>query len=343
MPFRLSGLVALVVIAGVLWGETPSGQGGDRSKTPPVEPSSGGFTIRRLTGPVTVDGRTWIAVDPIFGPRTVTSANGRFTLSLDRPNDAGDVRRWRLQFDERGGGPVTLADAVAYTYVTSDSRWIFVEPLDVVDVRTWRRYALSKALGIKQYAVPRAISADGRRLVISRRNCAFDCPGEPEEYYEIGFPDDPAAQVPEIATALAFTEGPTVDRDGNVYFTEIVFQRIMKLSANGVLSTFREQSNNANGLLVDPQNRLVACEGADSQRTGVLVKFKPQVTRTDLRTGEREVLADNYQGKPFVGPNDVTIDGKGRLYVTDLPGGAVYRIDGPGQVARILAAPVGNA
>jgi gluconolactonase len=108
---------------------------------------------------------------------------------------------------------------------------------------------------------------------------------------------------------------------------------------NGVLSTFREHSNNANGLLIDPQGRLVACEGAESNRTGVPVTFKPQVTRTDLRTGTVEVLADNYQGKPFVGPNDVTIDGKGRLYFTDLPGGAVYRIDGPGQLARILAAP----
>lgn len=147
------------------------------------------------------------------------------------------------------------------------------------------------------------------------------------------------AQAPEAATAVAFTEGPTVDRDGNVYFTEMVAQRIMKLGANGVLSTFRERSNNANGLLIDPQGRLVACEGADSQRTGVLVKSKPQITRTDLRTGKMEVLADNYQGRPFVGPNDITLDGKGRLYFTDLPGGAVYRIDGPGQLARILAVP----
>ena len=147
------------------------------------------------------------------------------------------------------------------------------------------------------------------------------------------------AQQPEVATAVAFTEGPTVDRDGNVYFTEMVSQRIMKLSANGVLSTFRDNSNGANGLLIDPQGRLVACEGAESQRTGVLVKNKPKVTRTDLQTGKIEVLADNYQGKPFVGPNDVTIDGKGRLYFTDLTGGAVYRIDGSGQVVRILAVP----
>ena len=148
-----------------------------------------------------------------------------------------------------------------------------------------------------------------------------------------------AAQPAVIATAVAFTEGPTVDRDGTVYFSEMVSQRILKLSPSGVLSTFREHSNNANGLLIDPQGRLIACEGAESARTGELVRFKPQITRTDLRTSRIELLADNYQGKPFVGPNDVTIDGSGRLYITDLTGGAVYRIDGPGRVARILAAP----
>jgi len=154
-----------------------------------------------------------------------------------------------------------------------------------------------------------------------------------------GIPAPVRAQQVEVATTLSFTEGPAVDRDGNVYFTEMVAQRIMMLSPKGVLTTFRERSNNANGLLIDPQGRLVACEGAESLRTGVRQTFKTQVTRTDLRTGKMEVLAESYQGKPFVGPNDVTIDGKGRLYFTDLTGGAVYRIDAPGQVTRILAAP----
>lgn len=168
-------------------------------------------------------------------------------------------------------------------------------------------------------------------VVIRGGMCAFalclvmPCPG--------------SAQDVEIAAAVAFTEGPTVDRDGTVYFTELVTQRIMRLNSDGVLSTYREQSNAANGLLIDPQGRLIACEGADSRRTGVLVKGRPQVTRTDLRTGRVEILADNYQGKPLLGPNDVTIDGKGRLYFTDLSGAAVYRIDVIGTVARILAAP----
>jgi gluconolactonase len=150
-----------------------------------------------------------------------------------------------------------------------------------------------------------------------------------------------AAQEPqvEIATALAFTEGPTVDRDGTVYFTDLVTQRIMKLSPEGVLSTYREQSNGANGLVIDPQRRLIAAEGADNRRTGVLVKNTPRVTRTDLTTGRVEILADNFQGTPFRAPNDVTLDGKGRVYFTDPEAVAVYRIDAPQTVVRILSTP----
>jgi gluconolactonase len=147
------------------------------------------------------------------------------------------------------------------------------------------------------------------------------------------------AQQVEIATSVAFTEGPAVDREGNVYFTDIINQRIMKLSKDGALSIYREKSNVANGLLIDPQGRLIACEGAEFERPGVKLKGKPQVTRTDLNTGKIEILADNYQGKPLQGPNDVTIDSKGRLFFTDLAGAAVYRIDAPGKLTRILAAP----
>jgi sugar lactone lactonase YvrE len=49
-------------------------------------------------------------------------------------------------------------------------------------------------------------------------------------------------------------------------------------------------------------------------------------------------------GKPFDGPNDATLDGKGRIYFTDLAGSAVYRLDplpngGVSSPVRLLAAP----
>jgi gluconolactonase len=144
-------------------------------------------------------------------------------------------------------------------------------------------------------------------------------------------------QQPEIAASLAFTEGPAVDREGNVYFTDIINQRIMKLDGDGLLSIYRENSNVANGLLIDPQGRLVACEAGAFERPGIKLKGQARVTRTDLTTGRMEVLADNYEGKPLQGPNDVTIDGSGRLYFTDMTGVAVYRIDAPGKLTRIGA------
>src|SRR5262245_15646059 len=102
------------------------------------------------------------------------------------------------------------------------------------------------------------------------------------------------AQQVEIATSLAFTEGPAVDLEGNVYFTESINQYIMKLGKDGTISIYREKSNVANGLLIDPQGRLIACEGAVFERPGVKLTGKPQVTRTDLKTGKIETLADNY-------------------------------------------------
>src|SRR5687767_10129089 len=86
-----------------------------------------------------------------------------------------------------------------------------------------------------------------------------------------------AAAELEVATSVAFTEGPAADAEGNVYFTETVFNRIMKLSKDGTLTVFRENSNGANGLAVDSRGRLVVCEGGDRK------KGKPRVTRIDLK------------------------------------------------------------
>ena len=70
--------------------------------------------------------------------------------------------------------------------------------------------------------------------------------------FAAAMPQARSSQQVEVATTVAFTEGPTVDRDGTVYFTDIINQRIMRLGADGVLSTYRENSNVANGLLIVP-------------------------------------------------------------------------------------------
>jgi len=181
-----------VVIAIVLFAVTARAQdaGPAGPTAPPVlQAVPPDFTIRPLSGPVAIDGKAWIAAEPVSVPQTVRSSDGAFTVSLSEPNAQGDVRRFRLRFTGRSGRPVNLAPrAVSYVYVTPDSRWIFFEPLEVIDVRVWRRYSLSTIFNIQPYVAPQAISSDGRRLVIWRRECPLDCRGVEAQYYEVGLP-----------------------------------------------------------------------------------------------------------------------------------------------------------
>ena len=148
----------------------------------------------------------------------------------------------------------------------------------------------------------------------------------------------------DIAATIAFTEGPTVDAEGAVYFTDLRGAgRILKMDPGGSVSTFREPSYRANGLILDSEWRLLACEGGNGD------DVLPRITRTDVETGAIEVLADHFEGRQLHQPNDLTIDGQGRIYFTDRPGPnvtpeqtgvhGVYRIDPDGSIARILTEP----
>lgn len=143
----------------------------------------------------------------------------------------------------------------------------------------------------------------------------------------------------EVASTVALLEGPTVDEAGQVYVSDVRSNRILKLDAEGRLSVFRTSSNGSVGLLIDSEGRLIACEGGSDAPDGVGERRPARITRTTLKTGAIEVLADHFEGRPFSQPNDLAMDSKGRLYFTDMRGAAVYRVDGPGRIARILAAP----
>jgi gluconolactonase len=131
----------------------------------------------------------------------------------------------------------------------------------------------------------------------------------------------------------ACLEGPAVDAAGNVYFTDLPRNRILRLGTDGKVSTFRQPANNPNGLVFDPQFRLIAAERGDPA-----AKTPGRITRTDMKSGRIEVLAEKYEGASFGVPNDVTFDGRGRIYFS--AGGNVYRIDTDGKIARVVAAPV---
>ena len=113
------------------------------------------------------------------------------------------------------------------------------------------------------------------------------------------------AEVKKLAGDFKFTEGPAADAQGNVYFSDIPNNRILKWSVDGKLSTFLENSGGANGLYFDRDGNLIACQG-EARR---LVSISPR--------GEVTVLADKYEGKKFNSPNDLWIDPKGGVYFSD--------------------------
>src|SRR5262249_10522663 len=66
------------------------------------------------------------------------------------------------------------------------------------------------------------------------------------------------------AAGVCFLEGPAVDADGNVFFSDIAGNRILKRTPEGTVSIFRADSGRTNGNAFDAQGRLVSCEGAEN-------------------------------------------------------------------------------
>ena len=115
----------------------------------------------------------------------------------------------------------------------------------------------------------------------------------------------PGARVEKLADGFAFTEGPACDRDGNVLFTDQPNDRILRWSAEGVLSTWRQPSGRANGLCFDREGGLWACANEKNE----LWRISPK--------GEVEVVVRAYAGRLLNGPNDVWVHPSGSVYFTD--------------------------
>ena len=167
------------------------------------------------------------------------------------------------------------------------------------------------------------------------------------DFHQVPVPSDllaPRASLT-VAARTSFLEGPAVDRDGQLFFSDLIGNRIYRLTPGGKLHVFREDSGRTNGNTFDAQGRLVSCEGAEQGPGG-----RRRVVRTDLKTGVVEVLTEWFGGKRYNSPNDVCVDTRGRVWFTDPYYGedrqileqdaeAVYRIDPGGAVARVLAQP----
>jgi gluconolactonase len=161
----------------------------------------------------------------------------------------------------------------------------------------------------------------------------------------------PDAKVELIKGGFGFTEGPVwvqKGKSGYLLFTDIPGNVIYKLTPQdgqasvflsnagyngpdiwrwgGIQNNGRDRNDpgfeefamiGADGLTVDRQGRVIIATFAGRS----LVRLEPN--------GKRTILADNYEGKRFNGPNDVVVKRDGAIYFTDTYGGLRLRDKDP--------------
>jgi gluconolactonase len=115
----------------------------------------------------------------------------------------------------------------------------------------------------------------------------------------------PGAALQKLADGFGFTEGPTCDAQGNIFFTDQPNNRIMKWSVDDKLTTFLQPAGRANGMFFESNGTLLACADEKTE----LWAIAPD--------GKHTVLAKAFEGKPLNGPNDVWERPDGGIYLTD--------------------------
>jgi gluconolactonase len=108
-----------------------------------------------------------------------------------------------------------------------------------------------------------------------------------------------------ISNQFSFTEGASVDKEGNVFFTDQPNNKIWKYDVKGTLSLFMDNAGRSNGTYFDAKSNLITC--ADQHNELWLIAPDKKVT----------VLIKDFQGHTLNGPNDLWINTNGNIYFTD--------------------------
>jgi len=124
---------------------------------------------------------------------------------------------------------------------------------------------------------------------------------------------DASQSIRELATGfggdIGPAEGPVWIAEGRyLLFNDIQTSRRMKFTPGQGVVVAKTPTNEANGLTRDLQGRLISAEHATRR-----------VTREDP-DGSITVVANNFQGKRLLRPNDAIVKSDGSIYFTD-PGG----------------------
>jgi gluconolactonase len=133
------------------------------------------------------------------------------------------------------------------------------------------------------------------------------------------------------ASVPNFLEGPSFDRAGNLYVTDIPWGRIFKITPQGDVSVAAEYDGEPNGLKFHKDGR------------GFITDHKNGLMVFDPKTGKVEPYFDRPYLQRFKGTNDLIFASNGDLYFTDQgqtglqdPSGRLYRLRTNGQLDVVL-------
>ena len=115
----------------------------------------------------------------------------------------------------------------------------------------------------------------------------------------------PGATLQLVSSQFTFTEGPAVDKKGNIFFTDQPNDRIWRYGTDGKLSVFMDKTGRSNGLYFDHKGNLLACADANNELWQISAK-KKVIT-----------LVKDIDGKKLNGPNDLWVHPNGAIYFTD--------------------------
>lgn len=125
------------------------------------------------------------------------------------------------------------------------------------------------------------------------------------------------SQWEKVSEGHQFTEGPAVDRDGNLYFSDVRASKIFRI-IDGKVSLFKDDTANTNGLMFGPDGKLYACENG-----------RRRIVAYDVQTGVATPVATD------VTSNDLVINAKGEIWFTDPTAKKVWYLP-PGGEKRVV-------
>ena len=129
----------------------------------------------------------------------------------------------------------------------------------------------------------------------------------------------------------SFLEGPSFDRAGNLYFTDIPFGRIFRATPQRKVELVAEYDGEPNGLKIRADGRIFVTDYANG------------IMQVDPVHGTVQPVLGRRYSERFVGVNDLFFAASGDMYFTDQgrtgyqdPTGRVYRLDAAGRLDCLL-------